>query len=214
MRDIVGRPRGGKMTSQNDDPATTTAPFHAEIHFVEDEKGGGVVGAFVPFAVAVARALYAPTDADHAAACASLAAGDGDPGDGAAGDGDPTRSSDPCTRRAMRFLRAAAHDEWRRLQRCRELSGSLTWKAHPGLGGPDSAAEAWESTPGAAPHGGARAAIDLYYSTQMRLLRDVMAELNDDGADAEDGTGTTEAEDGARKRRRRGENERGGGVLE
>lgn len=215
VRDIVGRQRKGKMS--RDDPATTTAPFHAEIHFVEDEKGGGVVGAFAPFAVAVARALYAPTDADHAAACASLlAAGDGDPGDGAAGDGDPTRSSDPCTRRAMRFLRAAAHDEWRRLQRCRELSGSLTWKAHPGLGGPDSTAEAWESTPGAAPHGGARAAIDLYYSTQMRLLRDVMAEWNDDGADAEDGTpGATEAEDWARKRRRRRENEHsGGGVLE
>ena len=50
----------------------------------------------------------------------------------------------------------------------------------------------------------------------MRLLRDVMAELNDDGADAEDGTpGATEAEDWARKRRRRRENEHsGGGVLE
>ena len=84
------------------------------------------------------------------------------------------------------------------------------------MGGPDSAADAWESTPdGGADGGGAIAAIDLYYSTQMRLLRDVMAELNDDGADAEDGTpGATEAEDWARKRRRRGENERGGGVLE
>ena len=202
VRDIVGRREKGKMS--RDDPATTTAPFHAEIHFVEDEKGG-VVGAFAPFAVAVARALYAPTDADHVVACASLAGFDGDP----KCDGDPCELSDPCTRRAMRFLRAAAHDEWRRLQRCRELSGSSMWKEPSGLGGPDSTAEAWESTP----DGGARAAINLYYSTQMRLLRDVMAEWNDDGADARDGTGATEAEDGARKRRRR-ENERGGGVLE
>lgn len=189
------------MTSR-DDPATTTAPFHAEIHFVEDDEGGGVVGAFVPFAVAVARALYAPTDADHEAACAALLAGDYD-----------SSRDDPCTRRAMRFLRAAAHDEWCRLQRCRELSGSF-WKVR-GLGGPDSAADAWESTPGDAADGGAIAAIDLYYSTQMRLLRDVMAEWNDNGTDAEDGAGTTEAEDGARKRRRRGENDvLGGGVLE
>lgn len=203
VRDIVGRPRGGKTTSR-DDPATTTAPFHAEIHFVEDDEGGGVVGAFVPFAVAVARALYAPTDADHEAACAALAAGDYD--------SSIHRCDDPCTRRAMRFLRAAAHDEWCRLQRCRELSGSF-WRVR-GLGGPDSAADAWESTPGDAAEGGAIAAIDLYYSTQMRLLRDVMAEWNDNGTDAEDGAGTTEAEDGARKRRRRGENEQGGGVLE
>ena len=160
------------------------------------------MGAFVPFAVAVARALYAPTDADHEAACAALAAGDYD--------SSIHRCDDPCTRRAMRFLRAAAHDEWCRLQRCRELSGF--WKGR-GSGGPASTAEAWESTPDSSADGGARAAIDLYYSTQMRLLRDVMAEWNDDGADAEDGAGTTEAEDGARKRRRR-ENERGGGVLE
>ena len=202
VRDIVGRPAG--KTSRGD-AATTTAPFHAEIHFVEDEKGG-VVGAFAPSAVAVARALYAPTDAEHDAARAALAAGVVD---------DWTRgpdASDPCTRRAMRFLRAAAHDEWCRLQRCRELSGSF-WKVR-GLGGPDSAADAWESTPdGGADGGGAIAAIDLYYSTQMRLLRDVMAEWNDNGTDAEDGAGTTEAEDGARKRRRRGEKERGGGVF-
>ena len=71
------------------------------------------------------------------------------------------------------------------------------------MGGPDSAADAWESTPdGGADGGGAIAAIDLYYSTQMRLLRDVMAEWNDNGTDAEDGAGTTEAEDGARKRGR------------
>ena len=154
-----------------------------------------------PFAVAVARALYAPTDADHEAACAALADGDYD--------SSTQLCDDPCTRRAMRFLRAAAHDEWCRLQRCRELSGSF-WKVR-GLGGPDSADAAWESTPDG---GGAIAAIDLYYSTQMRLLRDVMAEWNDNGTDAEDGAGTTEAEDGARKRRRRGENEQGGGVLE
>ena len=195
VRDIVGRPAG--KTSRGD-AATTTAPFHAEIHFVEDDEGGGVVGAFVPFAVAVARALYAPTDADHEAACASLAAGNYD--------SSTQLRDDPCTRRAMRFLRAAAHDEWCRLQRCRELSGSF-WKVR-GLGGPDSAADAWESTPdGGADGGGAIAAIDLYYSTQMRLLRDVMAEWNDNGTDAEDGAGTTEAEDGARKRRRRGEND-------
>ena len=163
------------------------------------------MGAFAPSAVAVARALYAPTDAEHDAARAALAAGVVD--DWTRG---PVHASDPCTRRAMRFLRAAAHDEWCRLQRCRELSGF--WKGR-GSGGPASTAEAWESTPGSSADGGARAAIDLYYSTQMRLLRDVMAEWSDDGADAEDGAGTTEAEDGARKRRRR-ENERGGGVLE
>ena len=154
------------------------------------------MGAFAPSAVAVARALYAPTDAEHDAARAALAAGVVD--DWTRG---PVHASDPCTRRAMRFLRAAAHDEWCRLQRCRELSGF--WKGR-GSGGPASTAEAWESTPGSA-DGGARAAIDLYYSTQMRLLRDVMAEWNDDGAGAEDGAG---------KRRRRRENERGGGVLE
>ena len=34
---------------------------------MEDDEGGGVVGAFVPFAVAVARALYAPPSADYRA---------------------------------------------------------------------------------------------------------------------------------------------------
>ena len=203
VRDVVGRPAGKTSRGVSTVSTVSTAPFHAEIHFVEDEKGG-VVGAFAPSAVAVARALYAPTDAEHDAARAALAAGVVD--DWTRG---PVHASDPCTRRAMRFLRAAAHDEWCRLQRCRELSGF--WKGR-GSGGPESTAEAWESTPGSA-DGGARAAIDLYYSTQMRLLRDVMAEWSDDGADAEDGAGTTEADDGARKRRRR-ENERGGGVLE
>ena len=164
VRDVVGRPAGKDEPRRDDRFDRFDRAVSREIHFVEDEKGG-VVGAFAPSAVAVARALYAPTDAEHDAARAALAAGvvdDWTRGPDASGPVHAPGDAIPARRRARRVVQASevSRTFW-------FLEGSGFGRAGVDRGGVgvDAGFGGW----------GARAAIDLYYSTQMRLLRDVMA---------------------------------------